>query len=88
MVRLELVPAFCAPHERRDLRQRERGVLEQPALLSDDFKTELHVLAAVAGERIETDFYGFDALRALRGGLFFNGINDGADEMDFVHKCL
>jgi hypothetical protein len=60
--------------------------LEEGALFLDDLKTELHVLGAVAGERVETDFNELDAFGALRGGLFFNGVNNGADEMDFVHK--
>jgi hypothetical protein len=80
--------AFRAAHERRNLRQLERRVLHELAFLSDDLKTELHVLGAVAGERVETDFDEFDAFGALRGGLFLNRINDGADEMDFVHKMF
>ena len=86
MVRLELVPAFRATHERRHLRQREGGILDQLALPFYDFKTELHVLGAVAREWVETDFDEFDAFGALRGGLLFNCVNDGADEVDFVHK--
>src|SRR5208282_4256359 len=64
VVRLELMPAFRAPHERRNLRQRERGVFDEGTLLLDDLKTELHMLGAVAGERVESDFDGFDAFGA------------------------
>src|SRR5208282_6419249 len=64
MVRLELVPAFRTAHERRNLRQRERGTVDEGALLLDDLKTELHMLGAVAGERVESDFDGFDAFGA------------------------
>jgi hypothetical protein len=86
VVCLELVSAFRAAHKRRNLRQLQCGAFDEGTLLFNDFKTELHVLGAVAGKRVEADFDELDTLGALRGSLFFNRVNDGADEMDFVHK--
>src|SRR5208282_5101785 len=86
VVRLELVRAFRTLHERRNLRERERGAFDKGALFFHNLKTELHMFGAVAGKRIETDFDKVDAPGPLRGSLFFNRVNDGPDEMDFVHK--
>src|SRR5208282_714454 len=86
VVRLELVRAFRTLHERRNLRERERGAFDKGALFFHNLKTELHMFGAVAGKRIETDFDKVDAPGPLRGSLFFNSVNDGLDEMDFVHK--
>src|ERR1035437_8462778 len=86
VVCLELMAAFRATHERRDLGQSKRRVFEQAAVFLHQVETELHVIAAVAGERVETDLDELDAPGVLRGGLFLNGVNDGADEMDFVHR--
>lgn len=83
---MELMAALVAPQRRLHLGELERGVLDERDFLFDDVEAEPHMVAAVAGERVETDFDGFDAFGALRGGLFLNGVNDGADKMDFVHK--
>ena len=86
MMSFKLVAAFGAAHERRHFGQGKRGVLGKAAFFFYNVETETDVVAAMAGERVKADFNGFDTLRVLCGGLLFDGVNDVADKMNFMHK--
>jgi hypothetical protein len=88
MMPLEFVAALVAHQRGLDLGQFEFGILDQRDFLFDNIEAELHVVAAVAGERIEPDVDEFYPFGLLRRGLFLNGFQYGANEMNFVHKCL
>lgn len=51
-----------------------------------DIKTETDVIGAMAGEGVKPDFYPFYPARFPGDGLLFDGINNGANKSNFVHR--
>jgi len=88
MMAMELVIAFFTAEQRFDFIQLQFGVFHERAVLFYDVKTEPDVVAAVAGKRVAADFDKRDAFGFLRDSLFFNGLDDGLDEMNFVHNSF
>lgn len=64
------------------------GMLNERMLNFYDVETETDVIGAVAGKGIEANFYRFDPARFFRGGFFFDGVHNCADEGNFVHRLL
>ena len=79
MMAMELLFAFFAAEQGFDLVEFKHGVLHQRTVFFHDVKTEPHMVAAVAGEGVATDFDALDGFRLLRDGLFFDSLDDGAD---------
>jgi hypothetical protein len=86
MMAMKFMTALIAQQCRLDLGELERGVLDERDFFFDDIEAELHVVAAMAGQGVETDFDRFHAFGLLLNRFFFNGFQNGADEMNFVHK--
>jgi hypothetical protein len=79
MVAVELMVAFFTAEQWFDFVKLKHSILHERAVLLHDVKTEPHVVAAVAGERIAADSDELDGIRLLRDGLAFDRLDDGAD---------
>ena len=75
-----------AQQERFELVEFQPGVLDEGMIRFDYVKAKADMVGTMAGERVKTDFYPFNTAGLSLGGLFFNGINNGADKGDFVHN--
>lgn len=85
MMAVKLI-ATLAPQQRLQFVQSQPRIFDKRTALLDDVKAEPDVVSTVARKGIKTDFHPFYPIGFLRGGLFFNRINDGADKVDFVHN--
>jgi hypothetical protein len=82
---VKLVAAF-AKEQRLDFVQFQPGVFNQWMADFHDVETKTDVIGAVTGEGIKTDFKPLHASRFFRGGFFFDGVHNGADKGNFVHR--
>lgn len=84
----EFVAALQAEEERFHFSQRQFGIPERGKFLFDDVEAELDVVATMAGEGVETDADAYYMAGLLGSGLFFDGFQDSADEMNFMHNSI
>lgn len=88
MLAEEFVTALQAEEQRVHFGQRQFGFAESGKILFDDVEAELDVVAAVAGEGVEADADAFYMAGLLGSGLFFDGFQDSADKMNFMHNSI
>jgi hypothetical protein len=86
VMRFEPVTTLSAAHERSDLVEREGRVPQQATFLLYDVEAEPNMIRTMTGEGVATNLHELHLFGALSGGLFLDGLNDGADKMNFVHN--
>lgn len=83
---MEFVSALITEQQRFQFIEFQLRALHKWVALLDDVEAESNMIDAVAGECVEANFQPLHALRLLRSGLFFHRVNDGLNQMNFVHK--
>ena len=83
---MKLVAALITIEQRLNFVKLQNRIFHQLAVLFHNVEAELHMIGTMARESIEADSDPLHAFGPLRGGLLFHCVNDGANEMNFVHN--